>query len=137
MVQQVRQRLAGDLDRQVGGGREVRQPQVSGPMPLREHHLLIGAVHGAPAAHAALQRPPHARRQVGVTAQQFLEDRHRAQLRRAFQQRDDLLVEDAGQRVGPAAVTDGLSLVRCLSAASAAHSDLRLGASRSTRAFSP
>ena len=88
VVQQVPQRRAGDDAPQVVGGGEVRQPQASGRMDLREHHLLVGAVPGAPVAHAAFQRAAHPRRQFRVPAQQFLKDRCRAQLRRALQQRD-------------------------------------------------
>ncbi len=131
VVQQVRQRLLGDDDRQVVGGGEVRQAQASRWMALREHDVLIGAVHGAPAAHAALQRPPHARPQVGVTAQQFLEDRHCAQLRRALQQRDDVLGEDAVQWIGTAAAPDRRFLGRQpgvgLDAVGAGGADRRLG----------
>ena len=51
---------------------------------------------------------------LGVTAQQFLEDGHRAQVGRLLQEGDDLFIEDAGQRVGPPAraATDGRCLVR-------------------------
>ena len=55
MVRQVHQRRADDDDPQVAGGGEVRQPHASGRMDLREHHLLVGAVPGAPVAHAAFQ----------------------------------------------------------------------------------
>ena len=82
-------------------------PHASGRMDLREDHLLVGAVPGAPVAHAAFQRAAHPRRQFGVPAQQFLEDRYRAQLRRTLQQRDYFFLEDAGQRVGPAPPADG------------------------------
>ena len=42
-----------------------------------------------------------------MPAQQFLEDRYRAQLRRALQQRDYFFLEDAGQRIGAAPPADG------------------------------
>ena len=47
VVQQVRQRRAGDDDSEVGGVGEVRQAQQSGRPGLREDHLLVGTVQGA------------------------------------------------------------------------------------------
>ena len=76
-------------DSEVAGGGEVRQAEQSGRLALREDDLLLGAVHGAPAADPAFQGAAHARRQFGVAAQQFLEDGHRAQVGRLLQQGDE------------------------------------------------
>jgi hypothetical protein len=57
LEQRVREALAGDCDRELGGVREVERSLAPGLMPLLEHHLLGAAVQCAPFLHATLQRP--------------------------------------------------------------------------------
>ena len=60
-----------------------------------------GAVQRAPLADAPLQRPPDPGAELGMPAQQLLEDGDRPQARARLQHRHDLGVEDVGQRIGP------------------------------------
>ena len=102
MVQEVFEPRAGDPHPQPAGVGEVRQPELTRRMGLAEHDLLLRTVHRAPLANATLQRPTNAGTEFGMAAHQLLEQRHRANAWRLFQQRNDLLLKDPGQRIGPA-----------------------------------
>ena len=54
LVQPVIEGGTVDLDAEVIGDGEVRQPEPTRRMLLREEDFALGAVHGAPLAHASL-----------------------------------------------------------------------------------
>ena len=110
VIQQMLKRLTGDGDTDVSGSSEVGQTEATGWIPLREDHLLFGAMQGAPAAHAPLQGASHAGRELGIAAAQFFEDGHGTQSRALDQQRHHFFLEDAAQRVAAAAATGCLLL---------------------------
>ena len=60
LVEPVRERDAGDNYPELVADGEVRQPEPARRVLLREEDLALGAVHGAPLAHPALQRAQHA-----------------------------------------------------------------------------
>ena len=69
-------------------------------MFLGEVDLALGAVHGPPLAHAPLQGAQHVAAVVaGVTPLQLFEQRDGIELGVSLQQRDDLSVPNAAQRV--------------------------------------
>ena len=103
VVQAMIQRCAGDRHAQAVGVGEVRQPQLARRMSLTEDDFLLRTVHRAPLANATLKRAANAGTQFRMTAHQLLEQRHRTQARCLFQQRNQLLVENPRQRIGPAA----------------------------------
>jgi hypothetical protein len=59
VIQQVRERLAGDGHLQVIHRSEIRGPQPARGMLLREEHLLGRAMQGLPLPHAPLESSPH------------------------------------------------------------------------------
>ena len=100
LVQPMGESDAGDLDPEVVGDREVRQPQPARRVLLRKVDLALGPVHSAPLPHAPLQRTQHAAIVLNrMTALKLLKQRHRAQLRIGLQQRDDLRLRDLGERI--------------------------------------
>jgi hypothetical protein len=101
VVEPVRQRGAGHGDAEVAEVGEVGQPEPPGLVNLAEHHLALGAVQRPPSADAPLQRPPDPGAEIGMPAQQLLEDGHRPQARAGLEHRNDLGVEDLRQRIGP------------------------------------
>ena len=104
-------------------------------MLLREEDLALGAVHGAPLAHAALQRAQHARAVVAwVAALQLLQQRDRVEHGVGFEQRHDFAVPHLGQRVGSGAPAPCLALrgqgLAVFDAPGAALADAGLGGRR-------
>ena len=81
---------AGDGDAEVGHVGEVRQPHPARLVGLTEDDVLIGSVHGAPSPDAPLQGPPDPFAEIGMTAQDLLEDGNRPQTGRGFEERHDL-----------------------------------------------
>jgi len=57
VIDQVRERLAGNCHAQIGQVREVRSAQPAGQMLLREEHLLVRPARGSPMFDPPLQRP--------------------------------------------------------------------------------
>ena len=60
VIQQMLKRHTADSDAEVTGGGEVGLTEATGWMPLREDHLLFGAMQGAPPAHAPFEGAAHA-----------------------------------------------------------------------------
>ena len=79
-------------------------------MSLPEHHFLFRAVLSVPCAYPALQRTADANSQLGMTAQNFLVNRHRPDPRRRSQQWYNLCIENIGQRVRAAPAAWGILL---------------------------
>ena len=102
VVQAMIQRGAGDRHAQAAGVGEVRQTELARRVGLAEDDFLLRTVHGAPLANAALERAANAGTQFRMPAHQLLEQRHRTQARCLLQQRDQFLLEDPRQRIGPA-----------------------------------
>ena len=106
VVQEVIERLPGDADPQAAAVGEVRQTELTRRMGLAEHELALRSVQRAPLAHTALRGAAHAAPEFGMLADQFLEYPHAAQVGSLLKHRNDLLVEDPGERVrsAPAAL---------------------------------
>ena len=102
VVQEVFERHAGDPHPQCAGVGEVREPELTRRVGLAEHDLLLRTVHRAPLPHATLQRATNAGAELGMAAHQFFEQRHRANVWRLLQHRNEFLLEDPRQRIGPA-----------------------------------
>lgn len=105
-----------DGDLQLNHVGEARQAHAPGFVGLAEDDFLLGSVHRAPGPHAPLQAAADAGMQFRVTTHQLLEQRHRARPGGRPQQRNDLLLEDPGQRIGapaPARAIGGLSVLDC------------------------
>ena len=102
VVQAVLEHDACHRDAQVAHLREVGQSHAAGFVRLPENHLSVLPVQRAPGPDAALERAANARGELRVTAPQLVEYRHRPNAGRGLQQRDDLGVEDVGERVGSA-----------------------------------
>ena len=83
MIQPVIQRRASIVTPAVAHVGEVRQAHPAGSCDLAEHHLPLRAMHRAPCADAAFQRPANAGAEFGMAAHQFLEYRHRPEARAA------------------------------------------------------
>ena len=107
VIEPVDQRRARDANAEVGHVSEVRQAHPARFVNLAEDHLAVRAVQRAPVAHATLQGPPDSLAKLGMTAQNLAEDRHRPQARCGFQHRNDLGIEDPGQRIGPSPIPRG------------------------------
>ena len=102
---------AGDDHLELVADGEVRQPETARRVLLREEDLALGAMHGAPLAHAALQRAQDVRAVgTGVAALQFLQQRDRVEHGVGFEQRHDFAVPHRGQRVGSGAPCSFLAL---------------------------
>src|SRR5262245_17357709 len=101
LVDPVWERDAGDNYLEFVADSEVRQSQAPRWVLLREEHLALGSMHGAPLAYTALQRAQDVCA-VGtwVATLQFLQQRHRVEHGVGFEQRHDLAVPYRGQRVG-------------------------------------
>ena len=99
----------GDGDTAFVGIGEVGQTHAARLLDLRKNHILTWVMQGFPGGDAPLQGPP--RRGVdlaGMQAGQFDEQRDRAQSRGGSQQRHDLFVPQAGERVRPGPVGPAL-----------------------------
>ena len=100
VIETVRQRLIGDADAEVGHVGEVRQALLARRVVLAEDHLARRAVLGTPGADATLQRAaqpiPVA---VGMAPLHLLQHRHRAQARTDGEQRQDVALPQAAERV--------------------------------------
>jgi hypothetical protein len=81
-----------------------------GLVDLAEDDLPLGPMQRAPLADAPLDRAPDAGTELGMTAQNLLEDRDRPQPGRRLEHRHDLGVEDARQRIGAPPVPRGTLL---------------------------
>ena len=102
VVEPVIEGLAGDRDAEVGHVGEVREAEAARLVGLAEDDVLLGAVDGPPGADAPLEGPADAGAEIGVAAQDLLEDRHGSQAGRGLKQGDDLGLEEVAQRIGPA-----------------------------------
>jgi len=111
VVQQVRERLAGDRDAEFGAVGEVRQPLLTRRMLLPEDHLLLRPVQRLPMADPAFEGAADAIGEVGVATPQFAQDSHRAQAGSGAEHWHNLAVPDRGQRIG-SSTSAGLALVR-------------------------
>ena len=99
MVQSVLQRDAGDRDAEVGHVGEVGQPGAARLVSLAEDDVLLGSVHGAPGADAALQGAADAVPEFGMTPDGLREDGDRAQTGRGLQHGHHLRIEHVDERV--------------------------------------
>jgi len=103
VVQTVIQCDAQHRDAQIAHLGEVREPHAAGFVHLAEHHLPFLAIQSAPSADAAFEGATNAGVEFGVAPPQLVEYRHRPDARSCLEQRNDLGLEDIGQRIGPAA----------------------------------
>ena len=113
VIETMGQVLTGDGDTEFVGVGEVGQAHAAGLLGLREDHILTWAMLGFPGGDAPLQGPP--RRGVdlaGMQAGQFDEQGDRSQSWRGLQQRQDLLVPQAGERVRSGAIGPALRFDR-------------------------
>ncbi|MBB2158097.1 hypothetical protein HLH33_17645 [Gluconacetobacter diazotrophicus] len=101
----MRKRLARDRDGEIVHDGEIGQPDPAGLVLLAEDHVPLGAVQRAPGTDPPLQRAADALGQIGMTPPHLGIDRDRPQTGRCVQQRDDLRVENIGQRIGPPPTT--------------------------------
>ena len=101
VIEAMVERHAGESDTELAGVGEVRQPHPPRRMLLREEHLLVGAMSGAPAAHTPLQCPTHGVRDPLATAAvlQLLEDRDGTQAGIGLEHRYDDLIPQPGQGI--------------------------------------
>jgi hypothetical protein len=105
VVQPVFERHAGDRYPKPVHVGEVRQPHPARRMDLPEYDLALGTVRRTPGSDPPLQRTPHAIIDpLRVATCELAQDRDRAQRRRAGEHRHNLLVPQAGQRIGSGAV---------------------------------
>ena len=100
VVEPMIERGAGDRDAEIARVGEVGEAHPAGRMFLAEDHLTFGAMERAPPPDAPLQRAPQALGEIRVAATDLFEHRDRTQRRRRDEHRHDLLVPDAGQRIG-------------------------------------
>ena len=112
MIEAMRERRAGDGDAQTIGGGEVGQRLTAGVVTLREEHLLVRAVQGAPFCDAPLERAAQAvGNDVGTEfVLQILEDRHGHHA--GDRQHLHNPGPDIGQRIGAGSPTSLLPLLR-------------------------
>ncbi len=110
VIQPMIKRLAGNGHAQFAHGSEIRQAHPARLVGLAKDHLLLGAMLGPPGAYPPLQRASDTRAEIGVAAQEFLENRNRPQPRRRLQQRNHLGLENVAQRIRAASVPRGLLL---------------------------
>jgi hypothetical protein len=101
VIEPMIERLAGDGDVKIAHVGEVGQSHPARRMLLTEDHLLIRAVQPPPRSDAPLQRPPDPGAEFRMPADQFLENGDGPQPRRGFQNGDDLVVPNVGERIGP------------------------------------
>ena len=99
VIQTVIERDAGNGHLEFVGVREVRQPELARRMGLPEHDLALGSVQRPPLADVTLQGEPDRRIEIRMAAHEFFVERDRPDVRRRFQQWDDLFAEDTGERV--------------------------------------
>ncbi len=99
VVEPVIERLAGNGDAEAGHIGEIRQPEMARPVGLAKDNLLLLAVNGAPGADAPLQRAAHPLVQFGMSPRHLLENGHRPDAGRGFEQRNDLLLKYTGKRI--------------------------------------
>jgi hypothetical protein len=99
VIDQVRERLAGNRHAQVGQVREVRRAQSAGQMLLREEHLLIRPARGPPMFDPPLQGPQLSFGEPPrIAALQFFEQGLGFPPRPLFEQNLDL-IPDRGERI--------------------------------------
>ncbi len=100
MIETMRERLPGDTDAEIGHIGEVRQALLARRVVLAEDHLALRAVFGAPRAHATLQGAAQAVPvAVGMAALHLFQHRHRPHVGTAGQQRQDVALPQAAQRI--------------------------------------
>jgi len=90
-----------DGDAEVGHVGEVRQSHLPQFVLLTDDDVLIDALHGAPSLYSPVQVPPDPFAQIGMTAQDLLEDDHRTQAGCGFEERHDLGLEHSGEGIRP------------------------------------
>ena len=112
VIEPVIEGLAGDGDGQIGHVGEVGQAHPAGLVHLPEDDLLLGAMERPPGSDAPLQGAADAGAELGMAADDLLEDGDGPQARGGFEQRDDLAVPDASPADRGAAARAGLLLGR-------------------------
>ena len=112
VIESVIQRLCGDRHAKPAHVGEVRQPHLAWYVELPKDHFLFRTVFGPPRAYPSLQRAPNARAQIGVSAQELLEDGDRPQTGGGLKQWNHLGVENIRQRVWPPPASRVLPLRR-------------------------
>ena len=101
VVEPVIEGLAGHADAEVGRVGKVRERGPARLVDLAEDDVLVGSVDGSPGTDAPLERAADAGAEVGVAAQDLLEDRHRSQAGGRLEQGHDLGLEEVTERIGP------------------------------------
>ena len=107
VIEPVVERLAGDGDGKIAHVGEVGQAHAPGLVDLAEDDLLLGTVQGAPGSDPALEGAADAGAELGMAADDLLEEGDGPQARGGLEQRDDLAVPDTRERIGaPAPAAD-------------------------------
>lgn len=101
VIEPMGQCSTSDGDAEISHVGEVRQSHPPRLVVLTEDHLPRRPVQRSPLAHAAFQGPPDPLTKLRVAAQELAKDRHRPQAWCRFQHRNNLGIEDPGQRIGP------------------------------------
>ena len=107
VVQAVLERDARDSDAEIRHVGEVGQPGAARLVGLAEDDVLLGPVHGAPGADAALQGPADTVPEFGVSLADLREHGDRAQAGRGLQHGHHLGLEHVGERIPGAGVRGG------------------------------
>ena len=109
VVEAVLQGDAGDRDAEVGHVGKVGQAAPARLVGLSEDDVLLGPVHGAPGANAALQRAADAAPEFGMAAHHLLEHGDGAQAGGGPQHGYHLRIEDLAERIWAPAAAEHLA----------------------------
>ena len=101
------QRDARDSDAEIRHVGEVGQPGAARLVGLAEDDVLLGPVHGAPSADAALQGPTDAVPEFGMSLADLREHSDRAQAGRGLQHGHHLRLEHVGEGIRAPAAAGG------------------------------
>ena len=99
VIEPVFERHPGDADAVIAHVGEIGKPQPARRMLLPEDDVLLGPVQRPPSADASLQGAADTGADLGMAALDLVKNGHRAQTRRALQQRHHLAVPNQSQRI--------------------------------------
>jgi hypothetical protein len=105
VIEPMRERHAGNRDAERTRVSEVGQAKTAGLVLLPEDDVPLRAGQRPPGPHPPFQRAPDAGADLGVAPQQLFEHRNRAQAWRRLQDRNDLAIPDAAERIGSSPAT--------------------------------